>query len=382
VRGLLRAPVTLGGAPGKWIVRTVGGKSVRCLNLASNNSLDLAGHPHIVRRAEEALRHFGTGSGGSRLLGGNLPLHAELERALDQYRPGHSLVFNTGFQANLTVVSALGEALGGVFVDKLAHASVAEGLRLLPRSIPFHRFAHNDPDHLESLLKNHPSKFGGLVVTETLFSMEGDTAPLDALCALQRKYGFWLLFDEAHSTGAYPELHKQGLAGLPERTIFLGTFGKALGSFGAYVSGPPGIRDFLINFGRGFIYSTALPPAVIGANLGALEVLADPAEAWRPAKLAAISAFARATLNARGFDTGASSGHIIPVMLGTPGKTAEVSTALLRAGFHAPAIRPPTVPAGTARLRLSLTAAFEEADMLALAGALELAVQGVAGDPS
>lgn len=164
--------------------------------------------------------------------------------------------------------------------------------------------------------------------------------------------------------------------------MLLGTFGKALGSFGAYVSGPAEICDYLINFGRGFVFSTSLPPAVVGANLGALEALTDPGESWRPAKLAAISAFARAELNRRGFQTGAAVGHIIPVLLGTPEEAVTVSAALLRAGFHAPAIRPPTVPAGTSRLRLSLTAAFEEADVLSFLDALEVAVQDIAGDPS
>jgi 8-amino-7-oxononanoate synthase len=385
-RGLFRTLVELENAPGKWVTRDVeaDGKteSKRCLNFASNNSLDLAGHPHLVRCATKALDQYGTGSGGSRLLGGNLPIHSALERALDQYRPGRSLVFNTGFQANLTVVATLGELLGGVFADKAAHASVAEGLKLLPRSVPFHRFAHNDLDHLETLLKQHQPKSGGLVVTETLFSMDGDHPPFEALCALQKKYGFWLLFDEAHSTGAYPELHKRGLIGIPERTVFLGTFGKALGGFGAYVSGPPEIRETLINFGRGFVFSTALPPAVIGANLGALEALADPAESWRMKKLETIAAFARTELKNRGFDIGAASGHIIPVLLGTPEEAVTVSAALLRAGFHAPAIRPPTVPAGTSRLRLSLTAAFEETDVLSFLDALETAVQEIPGDPT
>jgi 8-amino-7-oxononanoate synthase len=393
-RGLYRTLVELEDAPGKWVTREVeeDGKTQpkRCLNFASNHSLDLAGHPHLVRRAMEALKQYGTSSGGSRLLGGNLPIHSELERALEVYRPEggtkefprRALVFNTGFQANLTVVAALGELLGGVFADKQAHASVAEGLKLLPRSVPFHRFAHNEIDHLESLLKQHQPQSGGLVVTETLFSMDGDHPPFEALCALQRKYGFWLLFDEAHSTGAYPELHQRGLVGIPERTVFLGTFGKALGSFGAYVSGPPEIRETLINFGRGFVFSTALPPSVVGANLGALEAVADPAESWRAKKLAAISGFARAELKRRGFDVGAAAGHIIPVLLGTPEEASTVSAALLRAGFHAPAIRPPTVPAGTSRLRLSLTAAMEEADILSFLDALETAVQEIAGDPS
>lgn len=378
-RGLFRSLFGAKSVPGKWISREDGAMPecapARLLNLASNNYLDLAGHPHLRARAAEALAAAGTGSGGSRLLGGNLPLHAELERALERYRPGRALLFNTGFQANLTIVAALGEALGGVFADRQVHASVTEGLRLLPRSIPFHRFRHNDANHLEELLKKHQPGAGGLVVTETLFSMDGDFAPLADLCALQQRYGFWLLLDEAHSTGGYPGLHERGLAGLPDRTLFLGTFGKALGSFGAYVSGPAEVRDFLINFGRGFVFSTALPPAVLGASLGALETVALPAEAWRAEKLAAVSAFARAELNRRGFDTGTSAGHIVPVLLGTSERAAAVSAALLRAEFHAPAIRPPTVPAGTARLRLNLTAAFDEADVRSLADALEIAAR-------
>jgi 8-amino-7-oxononanoate synthase len=382
-RGLFRDPVVLDGAPGKWITREVEGAVKRCLNLASNNSLDLAAHPLLKKRAAEALESLGAGSGGSRLLGGNLPIHGELEAALERYRPvtstSRALVFNTGFQANLTVVSALGEILGGVFADKLAHASVAEGLRLLSRETPFHRFRHNDIGHLEELLKKHQPAAGGLVATESLFSMDGDFADFDALCALQKQYGFWLLVDEAHSTGAYSlphaRLHERTLAGLPERTILLGTFGKALGSFGAYVVAAPEVRSALVNFGRGFVFSTSLPPAVAGANLGALEAVADPAEGWRAEKLASVSAFARAELARRGFDTGKASGHIVPVILGGSETVVAVSAALLRRGFHAPAVRPPTVPAGTARLRLGLTAAFEEADILALCDALEAAAK-------
>jgi 8-amino-7-oxononanoate synthase len=384
-RGLYREAVVLDGAPGKWITRTVSsadgtpaGEPRRCLNLASNNSLDLAGHPRLMEGARAALEQAGTTSGGSRLLGGNLPLHAALEQAVEAYRPaipgGRATAFNTGFQANLTVVSALGELLGGVFADKHAHASVAEGLRVLPRSVPFHRFAHNDADHLESLLKAHQPRGGGLVVTETLFSMDGDTAPFEALCALQKHYGFWLLLDEAHSTGCWPMLHARGLAGIPERTILLGTFGKALGSFGAYVVGAPEVREALWNFGRGFVFSTALPPAVLGANIAALHTVSDPAESWRAEKLAAIAAFARTELHRRGFGTGDSVGHIVPVLLGTPARALAISAALLETGFHVPAIRPPTVPEGTARLRLSLTAALDEADMVALIAALEHAV--------
>lgn len=385
-RGLYREPVPLEGAPGKFVTRPVDGAPRVCLNLSSNNSLDLAGHPRLVAGARAALDAAGTTSGGSRLLGGGLPLHEALESTVEAWRPeiphGRALLFNTGYQANLTVVSTLGELLGGVFADKAVHASMADGLRLLPRAVPFHRFAHNDIAHLERLLRAHQPQAGGLVVAETLYSMDGDTAPLEALRALQRRYGFWLLLDEAHSTGAWPDLHARAFArggeGFAERTILLGTFGKALAGFGAYVVAAPEVRDTLVNFARGFIFSTALPPAVLGANRAALETLGDPAEAWRAPKLASIAAFARAALNRSGFDTGTSVGHIVPVVLRSSPQAVAVSAALLRAGFHVPAIRPPTVPEGTARLRLSLTAAFDESDVTSLVEALEHAMREAA----
>ncbi len=367
-KGLLRSLTALTHAPSKWIERN----GVRCLNCASNNYLDLAGHPHLKKRSIEAIENFGTGSGGSRLLGGNLPLHEELELALSHYRPlSKALLFNGGFQANLTLVSTLGDVLGGVFADKLAHASVAEGLRLSKE--PFHRFKHNDLNHLEELLRKHQPKQGGLVVTETLFSMDGDFAPLEELAALQKRYGFWLLLDEAHSTGCYPDLHMRGLQGLPDQVILMGTFGKALGSFGAYATGPAEVIDTLINFGRGFIFSTSLPPSVLGVNLGALETVQNSEEAWRPKRLQEIASFAREEFRRRGFDLGPSESHIVPVRLGTPEAAVSISQSLLKQGIHAPAIRPPTVPEGTSRLRLNMTAAFTEEDVLSLADALERA---------
>lgn len=368
-QGLFRSLIPLIHAPAKFIERD----GVTCLNCASNNYLDLAGHPLLRKRSQEAMEEYGTGSGGSRLLGGNLMLHQALEIALWKYRPlGKALLFNSGFQANLTVVSALGDALGGVFADKLAHASVAEGMRLL-RS-PFHRFRHNDMNHLEELLRRHQPKEGGLVVTETLFSMDGDFAPLNELAELQKRYGFWLLLDEAHSTGCHIAFDPKTWQGLPERVMMLGTFGKALGSFGAYVAGPTEVVDYLINFGRGFIFSTSLPPAVLGANLGALEAVQSEEEKWRPQNLRDISAFARREFRRRGFDLGTSESHIAPIRLGSSQQSVEVSALLFKEGIHAPAIRPPTVPEGTSRLRLNFTSAFTQEDVLHIADALERAV--------
>ncbi len=365
-QGLWRDLTPLLHAPGKYVVRT----GVTCLNCASNNYLDLAGHPALRAKAAEALEEAGTGSGGSRLLGGNLPLHEQLEAAVARYRPmGRALLFNSGFQANQTAVSALGDALGGVFADKLAHASVAEGLRSL--SAPFHRFRHNDMNHLEALLQKRQPAAGGLVVTETLFSMDGDFAPLAELVELQRRYGFWLYLDEAHSTGCYSDLHLQGFQGQPDRVVLMGTFGKALGGFGAYVVGPSEAIDFLINFGPGFIFSTALPPAVLGSNLAALELVQSQEEAWRPERLHAVASLARAEFRRRGFDLGSAAGHILPVRLGTPERAAQVAARLFDAGIHAPAVRPPTVPAGTSRLRVNLSAAFVDEEVMRLADALE-----------
>jgi len=371
-QGLFRSLSPAFESPSKWVLR----EGVECLNCASNNYLDLAGHPQLRKRALEALEEAGTGSGGSRLLGGNLRWHEKLERAVEQYRlqdgPGKALLFNSGFQANVTLIPALGDALGGVFADKLAHASVAEGLKLSRAA--FHRFRHNDLSHLEDLLRRHQPGQGGLVVTETLFSMDGDFAPLLELAALQKRHGFWLLLDEAHSVGCSPGFEARSWPGLPERVILMGTFGKALGGFGAYAAASAEIIEYLVNFGRGFIFTTSLPPAVLGSNLGALEALQDAEEAWRPQHLKDLSLFARNTLRARGFDLGACESHILPVRLGNPQRAASVSALLFKEGVHAPAIRPPTVPEGTSRLRLNLTAAFTEEDVLRLADALERAV--------
>jgi len=368
--GLLRSLPAAFESPSKFVVRD----GAECLNFASNNYLDLAGHPHLQKRALEALEESGTGSGGSRLLGGNLRWHEKLEQAITHYRAhaGKGLLFNSGFQANVTLIPALGDALGGVFADKLAHASVAEGLKLSRR--PFHRFRHNDLNHLEDLLRQHQPPEGGLVVTETLFSMDGDFAPLQELAELQKRYGFWLLLDEAHSVGCYPGFNASNWPGLAEQVILMGTFGKAMGSFGAYAAAPADAIEYVVNFGRGFIFSTSLPPAVLGANFGALEMVQRSEEAWRREHLASLSLFARQTLRERGFDLGLSESHILPVRLGSPIRALSVSAFLFKEGIHAPAIRPPTVPEGTARLRLNLTAAFTQEDVMRLVDMLDRAI--------
>jgi 8-amino-7-oxononanoate synthase len=374
-RGLLRARAAHEGLPGKRIVRE--GRS--CLNLSSNDYLGLANHPKVRQAAADAALAHGAGSGGSRLLGGGLPIHRELEEAVARLRPlGKALLFNTGFMANQGTLQALAPLVGPIYSDKLNHASVAEALRTIPGS--YHRYRHGDMTHLESLLEKRlgaatgaPGVRGpGLVISETLFSMDGDVAPLEALLALQARYGFLLYLDEAHSTGCRPDLFDRARRGsLTGRLLIMGTFGKAYGGFGAYLAGPDDVIEYLVNAARSFIFSTALPPAAAGAALAALEVA--EAEPWRREKLADLAASARDRLRGRGFDLGRSESHIIPVMAGSNADAAAFSRALFREGFHAPPVRHPTVPEGTARLRLSLTSGMEDGEMEALADALERA---------
>ncbi len=350
------------GLPGKHIER----EGRRCLNLSSNDYLGLSGHPVVKQAAADAALRFGAGAGGSRLLGGGLPIHRELEEAVAVLRPlGKTLLFNTGFMANHGALQALAPVLGTIFSDKLNHASMAEALRSLPGA--FHRYRHRDLDHLRSLLDAHQGAGPGLVCTETLFSMDGDIAPIDGLLELQARYGFWLYLDEAHSTGCRPELVSPALAaGIASgRILIMGTFGKAYGGFGAYLSGPVDAIDWLVNAARSFIFSTALPPAAAGAALAALRVA--EAESWRRQKLAEVAGHARELFARRGFVLGPTESHIVPVIAGSDRAALRISQALFHAGYHAPPVRPPTVPEGSARLRINLTCEMEKSEIDALA---------------
>lgn len=379
LRDQLRTVSAWDGLPGKHLIRS--GRT--CLNLSSNNYLGLAGHPEVKRAAAEAALGLGAGAGGSRLLGGGLPVHRELEAAVAGMRPlGKALLFNTGFMANLGVLQAMAPVVGPVFSDKLNHASVAEALRQSPGS--FHRYRHRDMTHLESLLSAHSGSGAGsaggtpgLVCSETLFSMDGDFAPLEDLLALQARYGFYLYLDEAHSTGCYPRHLDQAIraCGASGRLLVMGTFGKAYGGFGAYVAGPEAIIDYLVNFARTFIFSTALPPAAVAAALAALKVA--EAETWRTEKLASLSASTRDLFRARGLDIGSSGSHIVPVLAGSNQRAVRLSEYLFHAGYHAPPVRHPTVPEGKARLRINLTCEMEPAEMEALAETLALGMEAI-----
>lgn len=330
------------------------------IDVASNDYLGLAQDPGIIDRAAEYAARFGAGSGASRLICGTLTAHAAVEEKLAAFLGTEAaLLFGTGFQANSTLLPALAELMGGdvdILVDRLAHASLLTGA--FGNGQKARRFRHNDLNHLEDLLKL-PSSSPKLVVTESVFSMDGDTTDLGALLDLTDSYGAPVYLDEAHAIGVLgPE--GRGMAALfPGRVpVLMGTLGKAFGGFGAYVAGSRLLIDFLINRCGGFIYTTAPPPAVLGALDAALDVM--PSLDMERMRLASMADAVRMAVRAAGYDTAASTTQIIPVIAGEEQAALGLQSLLESAGFLAVAIRPPTVPAGTARLRLSLSAALDD----------------------
>ena len=325
------------------------------LNFSSNDYLALARNPEVVAAAESALRRWGAGSGASRLVTGTLPCHVDLENRLAACKGYPSaLVFGSGYLANLGIIPALVGRGDWLVADRLAHASIMDAA-ILSRAI-LHRFQHNDTEHLEAILQKKPADVKCLVVTESVFSMDGDIAPLPEIAGVVAHHGAMLMADEAHATGIF------GPAGsglvrewrLEDQVcLAMGTLSKALGSYGGFVACSEIMRHFLLNRARSLIFSTSLPPAVIGAALGSLSYIErHPALG---ASLLERAARFREKLQAAGFQTGKSISQIIPLLVGDNQKALGFSKRLKEHGILAVAIRPPTVPAGTARLRLSVT---------------------------
>ena len=346
----------------------VGGRS--CVNLASNDYLALRFHKALIRCAAEWAEAYGVGSGASRLVTGNLDLFAPIEAKVAKLKnKPAALIMASGFQTNAAVLQALFDkaVLGAeptVFTDRLNHASMhfgcqAAGAREL-------RYRHCDAKHLGELLSQHEQderpKF---ILTESVFSMDGDVAPVGEISHLARAYGATLIVDDAHATGILGR-GGQGLSG--DADIAIGTFSKALGGFGGYVASTETVRDYLINRCSGLIYSTALPPPVLGAIDAALDLV--PSMDAERAHVAGLAQRFRDRAVAVGLSTGASTTQIVPVVVGSPETALAISLRLRSAGFWAVAIRPPTVPIGTARLRLAFTAAHEGSDVDRLLDAL------------
>ncbi len=323
--------------------------------MASNNYLGLASHPKLKQAAISATERYGVGTGASRLISGTLTPHTELETALARFKQTEAaLVFGSGYLANLGLIPALIGSGGLILADRLSHASLIDGCRVSRAS--FRVFHHRDLTHLERLLIRRPPRRDILIVTEGIFSMDGDLSPLPDLIDLAEKYEARLLVDDAHGTGVMG-LHGRGSLehfGVESRLPFhMGTLSKALGTSGAYVVGPESVIRYLVNRSRPFIYTTAPPPATAAASLAAIEVLqAEPA---RRSRLWENRQYFYAGLQELGFLMTDSVSPIIPIVIGRPEKATAMANRLLELGVYAPAIRPPTVPKDTSRIRATVT---------------------------
>jgi 8-amino-7-oxononanoate synthase len=348
------------------------------LLLCSNNYLGLAEHPQVREAAAEAALRWGAGAGAARLISGNMEPHRQLEERLATFKGYESaLLFGSGYLANVGAISALAGRGGVVFSDELNHASIVDGCRLARAETFVYR--HADVEHLAWGLREAAGR-GSLIVTDGVFSMDGDVAPLAELAELACRHGCRLMVDEAHATGALGpggrgSVAAVGLSG--EVDLVVGTLGKALGSYGAYVCAGAELREYLLNTARSFIFSTAAPPPALAAATAALVVL--EAEPVRVERLSANAAALREGLAAEGLESGASETQIVPLQVGEAAPTMALCERLLEGGVFAQGIRPPTVPAGSSRLRFSVMATHEPAELreaarLAGAAARELGI--------
>ncbi|PEQ12729.1 8-amino-7-oxononanoate synthase [Novosphingobium sp. PC22D] len=345
-----------------------GGRALRegreYLDFSSNDYLGLALHPLLIERAREAAARAGTGSGASRLVTGLSEELRALEARLAAFKGTEAaLVFASGWQANAATIPALLAAMPGaaVFADRLVHASMHAGLAMA--GARQHRFRHNDLDHLEALLAEKGAEAPARVIlAESIYSMDGDGPDLARLSVIARRHDAILYVDEAHATGVLGPRGAGLSASVPGAIeVIMGTFGKALGGFGAYVAGSRRLCDYLVNAASGMVFSTALPPAAIGAIDAALDLVPDM-DAER-AHLTALGDRLRAGLNGLGVPSGASVSQIVPVIVGAESAAMRLSEALLADGMLASAIRPPTVAKNTSRLRIALKATHSAADV-------------------
>jgi len=326
------------------------------INFSSNNYLGIANHSALASAAKEAIDRYGCGSGASRLISGNMTLHEELENQLAEFKDTEAaLVFNSGFQANTGILSTLAGEGDAILSDELNHASIIDGCRLSRAKTIV--YVHCDLGQLEEALKQAGSCRRKLIVTETIFSMDGDEAPLTGIVELAEKYDAAVMVDEAHATGIFGPGGAGVVSklGLVDRVLVqMGTLGKALGGFGAYVAGSQALRDLLINRCRSFIFTTSLPPAIMAMAMAAIDLVEGEPERrealWNNCRLLSDG------LKKMGFSLGEIQSPILPLIIGDADKCMQFSEQLLERGVFAQGIRPPTVPPGTSRLRITLMA--------------------------
>ncbi len=367
-KGLGRSLVVLGEAKpgriaceGRWLV-----------HFASNDYLGLATDPRIVAAGVRAAERFGWGAGASPLVSGWREPHQELAEALAKFERTEAVaLFPTGFAANLGTIKALVGRGDAVYVDRLNHACLMDGARLSGAQLRV--YPHNDTNRLATVLERDCGRFRrSLIVTDGVFSMDGDLAPLADLADLAERFGAILMVDEAHGTGVFGPDGRGAASecGVAERVqVRVGTLSKALGSIGGFVAGSKRLVDHLINHSRTLIYSTALPPAAAAAASESLAIVQS--EPWRRESVRRLGETLRSRLRTAGFEVLPSTGPIVPLLLGEPDPALGLSRRLRERGFLVPAIRPPTVPVGSSRLRISLTASHTEADLDALLEALQ-----------
>lgn len=361
--------------------------------LCSNNYLGLASHPEVVEAAARASRDLGASAVSSRLISGHMDIHADLEDHIAAWKGTQAaLLFSTGYHANVGVISSLVGADDVVVSDELNHASIIDGCRLSRARVAIYR--HNDIESLRAVLAECAGARRILVATESVFSMDGDIAPLAAIADAASDHGAWLMVDEAHAAGVFGPAGAGMVAalGLTDRVdVHMGTLGKAIGSFGAYVAGSRALIDLLVNRARSFIFTTGLPPSACAAAAVALQVISREPE--RAASLLATAKALGDSLRASGLHVPHVQSQILPVLIGDPSRTSPAGAndrasadaidarsavgaaeRLLERGYYVAAIRPPTVPAGTSRLRLSLMATHTPEQISGVANELVLAL--------
>ncbi len=367
-RGLKRRLRDVAGTQGRKII--LEGKEV--LSFCSNNYLGLADDPRLREAAVECIQKEGVGSGASRLVCGNMEAHRELEETIARFKGAEScLTFSTGYMANAGIISSIFGRDDMIFCDRLNHASIIDGIIL--SQAKFKRYPHNDMEALEGMLRSTTGFRRRGIITDSVFSMDGDIAPLERIVELARKYDCLVMIDEAHALGVLGK-NGRGAAehfGVEDKIdIQMGTLSKAAGSFGAYCCGSKELIDLLVNKARSFIYTTALPPAVAAASKKAVEIIRD--EPASREQLRFNADYFKKAVVALGFNTLDSGTPIIPVVVGESAPAVEFSKRLLQEGIFVSAIRPPTVPAGTARLRLTVMATHTREDLDYTLGKLEV----------
>jgi 8-amino-7-oxononanoate synthase len=347
----------------------------RLLSFCSNDYLGLANHPDVIAAFRRAVEQYGVGAGASHLVSGHSRAHHALEEELaDFVGAERALLFSTGYMANLGVVGALAERHGCIYEDRFNHASLIDAARLARTRVK--RYRHVDVAHLRALLHQNEGRGGlsgtRLITTDAVFSMDGNLAPLPELAAIALQSGAYLIVDDAHGIGVLGEGGRGSLEhwrlSVGPQVILMGTLGKALGTFGAFVAGPPELIETLIQQARTYVYTTALPPAVAEATRASLALVRN--EPWRRQRLKELVARFRRGAAALGFNLTVSPTPIQPLILGGANQALAAAQHLRKAGFLVPAIRPPTVPDGTARLRITFSSAHEEAHVDRLLDAL------------